>query len=57
MDIAISRAELAKMVSQYATELKHKTPDTSASCIFTDIADVTPDLIPYIEESCQLGIM
>ena len=54
---AITRSEMAKMLSVYSTEVLGKTPDTSAACTFTDIDSVKGDLHDYIIESCQLGIM
>ena len=54
---AITRAEMAKMLSVYATEVLGNTPDTSAACTFTDIDSVKGDLHDFIIESCQLGIM
>ena len=54
---AITRAEMAKMLSVYSTEVLKATPDTSAACTFSDIDSVKGDLHDYIIESCQLGIM
>ena len=54
---AITRAQMAKMLSVYATEVLGETPDTSKACNFTDIDSVKGDLHDYIIESCQLGIM
>jgi len=56
---AITRAEMAKMLSVYATEVLKpaKEADTSAACTFTDIDSVKGDLHDFIIESCQLGIM
>jgi hypothetical protein len=56
---AITRAEMAKMLSVYATDVMAEplTPDTSANCSFTDIDSVKGDLHDYIIKSCQLGIM
>jgi hypothetical protein len=54
---AITRAEMAKMLSVYAVEVLKATPDTSAACTFTDIDSVKGDLHDFIIESCQLGIM
>jgi hypothetical protein len=48
---------MAKMISQYAVKVKYKTPNPGQKCNFKDISKVTPDLIPYIKEVCQLGIM
>ena len=33
-----------------------KTPDTSKTCTFID-SNITPDLVQYVTESCQLGLM
>jgi hypothetical protein len=54
---AITRAEMAKMLSVYAKEVLGKTLDTSKACTFTDIDSVKGDLHDFIIESCQLGIM
>ena len=57
IDKPISRAEMAKMISQYAVNVEYKIPNPAEKCNFKDISKVTPDLIPYIKEVCQLGIM
>ena len=54
---AITRAEMAKMLSVYAKEVLGKELDTSKACTFTDIDSVKGDLHDFIIESCQLGIM
>ena len=54
---AITRSEMAKMLSVYATEVLGMTPNTAAACTFSDIASVKGDLHDYIIESCELGIM
>ena len=54
---AITRAEMAKMLSVYAKEVLGKELNTSAACTFNDIDSVKGDLHQYIIESCQLGIM
>ena len=54
---AITRAQMAKMLSVYAEEIQGKTPDTSKACTFSDIDSVKGDLHDFIIESCQLGIM
>jgi hypothetical protein len=54
---AITRAEMAKMLSVYAKEVLGKTLNTSAACTFNDIDSVKGDLHDFIIESCQLGIM
>jgi hypothetical protein len=53
----ITRAEMAKMLSVYATEVLGLTADEAKDCTFTDIDSVKGDLHDYIIESCQLGIM
>jgi len=57
MTAPITRAEMAKMLSNYAKKFQEKTPDTSATCNFNDTASVGGDLAVAIVESCQLGIM
>ena len=54
---AITRSEMAKMLSVYATEVLGMTPNTAAACTFSDIDSVKGDLHDYIIESCELGIM
>jgi hypothetical protein len=54
---AITRAQMAKMLSVYAKGSLGKTPDTSKACSFNDIDSVKGDLHDFIIESCQLGIM
>ena len=54
---AISRAEMAKMLSVYAEEVLGMSPDAARACNFTDINSVKGDLHDFIIESCRLGIM
>ena len=54
---AITRAEMAKMLSVYAVEVLGYEADTSKACNFTDIDSVKGDLHDYIIKSCQLGLM
>jgi hypothetical protein len=54
---AITRAEMAKMLSVYATEVLGYEADASKACNFTDIDSVKGDLHDYIIKSCQLGLM
>ena len=54
---AITRAEMAKMLANYAKNLMGKEADASAACSFTDTASVQGDLATAIVEACQLGIM
>jgi hypothetical protein len=55
----IIRAEMAKMISVFATKLLHKTPNTEkrACSQFTDLSLASVDLQPYVIEACQLGLM
>ena len=50
---AITRAEMAKMLSVYATEVLGYEADTSKACNFTDIDSVKGDLHDYIIKSCH----
>ena len=52
----ITREEMAKMISNYATNLLWKTLDTTKSCLFID-SNINPDLVSYVVESCQLWLM
>ena len=52
----ITRQELAKMISNYATNILWRSPDTTKSCLFPD-SNIIPDLVPYVIESCQLWLM
>jgi hypothetical protein len=40
----LTRAEMAKMIVNYASEVLGKTPDTSVVCNFTDIAYQTTEM-------------
>ena len=51
------RSHMAKMMVNYAKNVLGKTPDTSLSCNFTDIADQSTELRGYIKEACQMGLM
>ncbi|MDR3169519.1 MAG: hypothetical protein LBU27_07380 [Candidatus Peribacteria bacterium] len=55
----ITRAEMAKMISVFATKLFQKTPNTEKpECTqFTDLNQANDDLQPYVITSCQLGLM
>ncbi len=52
----ITREEMAKMISNYATNILWKTPDTTKTCLFSD-SNINPDLVSYVTESCQLWLM
>lgn len=55
-DKEITRAELAKMISNYAKNVLWKTPDTTKTCLFLN-SNVSADLVQYMTESCQLWLM
>ena len=59
MEDKITRAELAKIVSQYAITVLGKTPDTTRDCsaFSKSIAKYTNDLHEYMITACQLEIM
>ncbi|MCX6824520.1 MAG: hypothetical protein NT085_05365 [candidate division SR1 bacterium] len=57
LDSLIQRKILAKMLSQFAIKVIGKTPDTTKSCIFTDIGSQTQEMKNYIKLVCQLGLM
>jgi len=54
---SLKRSHMAKMMSNYATEVLGLTPDTSVTCDFTDVANESDELQGYITEACQLGLM
>ena len=56
MDWNITRAEMAKMVSNYAKNSLWKKPDTSKACLFIN-SNIVPDLVTSVTESCQLWLM
>ena len=56
MQWQITREEMAKMISNYATEILWKTPDTTQSCLFLD-SNINPDLVEFVTKSCQLWLM
>jgi len=51
------RSHMAKMMSNYATDVLGLTPDTSVECDFNDVANQSAELTDYIVEACQLGLM
>jgi hypothetical protein len=52
----ITREEMAKMVSNYATNILWKAPDMTKSCFFID-SNINPDLVQFVTKSCQLWLM
>lgn len=56
MQWKITREEMAKMISNYATNILWKTPDATKTCLFLD-SNINPDLVNFVTESCQLWLM
>lgn len=52
----ITREEMAKMISNYATNVLWKNPDITKSCYFIN-SNINSDLVNYVVESCQLWLM
>ena len=57
MNGSLIRAHMAKMMVNYAEWVLWLSPDTSLSCMFTDIANQSTELQWYITQACQLGLM
>lgn len=57
MDGSLTRAQAAKMMSNYAINILHKSPDNSKACVFSDMADQSPEMQQYAIAACRLGIM
>ena len=54
---SLIRSHMAKMMANYAIEVLGHTPDTDATCEFTDIANETEELQEAMVTACQLGLM
>ena len=52
----ITRQAAAKMIVKFSINALGRTPDFSKSCVFYD-QNIVEDLIPYVQKSCQLGLM
>jgi len=53
----LTRSNMAKMLSNRWEKVLGLTPDTSKTCEFTDVANVSEELQGYIKTSCELGLM
>ncbi len=53
----VIRAELAKMISNYAINVLGKTPNTDIDCTFNDMREQPQDLQEAVITVCQLGLM
>jgi len=54
---SLIRSNMAKMIVNYAKEVKGMTANTSLACNFTDVANQTDEMQGYIKEACQMGLM
>ncbi len=52
-----TRANMAKIISDYAMNVLNKVANTGAICNFTDIADQSAEVQANIKLACQLGLM
>ena len=58
MNGSITRAEMAKMIANYAENVLGQKPDTTKECSFSDVdSKLDSDYDNWITESCQLGLM
>jgi len=53
----IRRSDLAKMVSQYAIKILHKTPNQNMLCNYSDVTSKYDEVKWYIQQACQMGLM
>lgn len=53
----VSRRDIAKMMTNFATEILGKKIDETKTCLFTDIKNEDSEAQGYITKVCQLGIM
>ena len=57
MKDSLTRAEAAKMVSNYAMNILDKSPDANVICSFSDMTNADAESQSYAKTACQLGIM
>ncbi len=57
MTWTLIRKHAAKMISEFAIKVLGKKPDTTRSCVFSDIAETSEEMKFYMKISCQLGLM
>lgn len=57
MQWVLIRSHLAKMMSEYAIKVLWQTPDTSRSCVFSDMQNQSEELKMYAVQACQLWLM
>lgn len=57
MEDSLTRAEAAKMISNFAMNVLGLEPDTSRKCAFSDMATIGAEMQQYAKTACQLGLM
>ena len=53
----LRRDESTKFLVQYAHLIGYRPAEINSDCSFSDLSLAWQDLIPYIQEACELGIM
>jgi diketogulonate reductase-like aldo/keto reductase len=53
----VTRAELAKMMSSFVSNVLHRYPDTWMVCEFNDVGDIDPYLRLGVIQACQFWVM
>lgn len=57
-DNLLTRAQFAKIITQFARVILKKELNTGAKCDFNDLETIdSPELQGFMMQSCQLGIM
>jgi hypothetical protein len=54
---SIMRKHMAKMISQYATNVLKMKPNTSKKCVFNDMKNEEKEMQDFAIKACQLGLM
>jgi hypothetical protein len=54
---SVSRKHMAKMISQYASNVMKMKPDMTKKCTFTDMKSETKEMQDFAIKACQMGIM
>lgn len=53
----ITRAQVAKMMSNFSSNILHIVPNTGANCEFNDVDDIDPYLKLGVIQACQFWLM
>lgn len=54
---SLYRRDAAKMISNFAINILHRTPNKQTQCEFWDIKGVSSEYQKYIKLACELGLM